>query len=65
MPTIELTGPEAELLREIAEEWRSDLRVEIGHTDNKDYRDGLKWKETLLGDILERLRAPVAAPSRR
>jgi hypothetical protein len=64
MPRLELTGPEAELLREIIEESRSDLRAEIGHTDNVDYRQGLKWKESLLDDILERLGAPVTASSR-
>jgi hypothetical protein len=64
MPTLELTRSEADLLHEIAEEWLSDLRVEIGHTDNLDYREGLKRKEALLRDILERLGAPVTAPSR-
>ena len=63
MTKIELSGPEAQLLRELAEEWLDDLRVEIGHTDNKDYRDALKWKESLLHDILERLGAPVTVPS--
>jgi hypothetical protein len=38
--------------------------VEIGHTDNKDYRDGLKWKESLLDGILERLGAPAMVPRR-
>ena len=42
MPKLDLTGPEAELLRELAEEWLADLRVEIGHTDSKDYREALK-----------------------
>jgi len=65
MPNLELTGPEAELLRELAEEWLTDLRGEIGHTDNKDYREALKWKESLLHDILERLGAPVTVSSQR
>ena len=65
MPKLDLTGPEAELLRELAEEWISDLRGEIGHTDRKDYREALKWKESLLNDILERLGAPVTVSSRR
>jgi hypothetical protein len=64
MQKLELTGPETVLLREIAEEWLSDLRVEIGHTDNLDYREGLKRKEALLRDVLERLGAPVTVPSR-
>jgi hypothetical protein len=64
MPKLELTGPEAELLRELAEEWLADLRGEIGHTDSKDYRETLKRKESLLRDLLERLGTPVTAPSR-
>ena len=65
MPKLDLTGPEAELLRELAEEWLADLRLEIGHTDSKDYREALKWRESLLRDILERLEATVTAPARR
>jgi hypothetical protein len=64
MPKLELTEPEADLLREIAEEWLSDLRVEIGHTDNLDYREGLKKKEALLHHVLDRLGVPVTVPSR-
>lgn len=63
MPALELTWPEADLLHEIVEEWLSDLRVEIGHTDNLDYRERLKRQEALLRDILGRLGAPVTASS--
>jgi hypothetical protein len=62
---LELTDPEAELLREVAEEWLSDLRMEIGATDSLDYREALKWKESLLRDVLQRLAAPVTVPSGR
>jgi hypothetical protein len=61
MLTLELTKPEADLLQEVALEWLSDLRMEIGGTDELSYREALKWKESLLRDILERLGAPVAA----
>jgi hypothetical protein len=61
MPKLELTEPEADLLREIVEEWLSDLRVEIGHTDNLDYRERLKRQEAVLRDVLDRLGAPAAA----
>jgi len=63
MPKLELTVPEADLLQEIVGEWLIDLRVEIGHTDNIGYRDGLKRQEALLRDILDRLGASVTAPS--
>jgi len=62
---LELTEPEAELLREVAEEWLSDLRMEIGATDSLDYREALKGKESLLRDVLERLAVPVRVPSGR
>jgi hypothetical protein len=55
MPRLELTGPEAELLRAVAEEWLSDLRMEISSTDRLDYREALKRKESLLRDIVRRL----------
>jgi hypothetical protein len=61
---LELTDPEAELLREVAEEWLSDLRTEIADTDSLDYREALKWKESLLRDVLERLAAPAGVRAR-
>jgi len=64
MPKLELTGPEAEFLRELAEEWLSVHRGEIAHTDRRDHREALKRKEALLDGILERLGAPVTVPSR-
>ncbi len=65
MLQLELTEPEADLLREVAAEWLADLRTEIADTDNVDYRKGLKGKESLLRDVLERLAAPVRVPSGR
>ncbi len=65
MPKLELTVAEADLLQEIVGEWLVDLRVEIGHTDNPAYRDGLKRQEALLRDILDRLGASVTASSHR
>jgi hypothetical protein len=55
MPNLELTAPEAELLRELAEDWLSDLRTEISKTDQHEYREALKWKESLLRDVMRRL----------
>ena len=40
-----------------------DLCVEIGHTDNLDYRGRLKRQEEPLRDILDRLGASVTASS--
>ena len=65
MLNLELTDPEAGLLREVAEEWLSDLRAEIAATDSLDYREALKGKESLMLGVLERLGARVTAPSGR
>jgi hypothetical protein len=63
MPKLELSLPEADLLHEIVQEWLFDLRTEIGHTDNLEYRERLKRQEAVLRDILDRLGAPVTASS--
>jgi hypothetical protein len=53
---IELTDQEVELLREVLGEYVSDLRMEVADTDSMDFREGLKERERILKDILERLR---------
>jgi hypothetical protein len=39
--------------------------MEIGATDSLDYREALRWKESLMRDVLERLAVPVRVPSGR
>jgi hypothetical protein len=60
MIRLDLSDAEAELLREIAEDWLSELRTEIAHTDRADFREGLKRKEERLKGLIERLGTPVA-----
>lgn len=55
MKRLELNDPEADELRYILETYLSDLRFEISNTDSKDYRDGLKAREALVKDWLQRL----------
>lgn len=64
MTRLELTPAEAEVLREVVEKSLVDLRREIAHTDRRDYRDQLRWRESLLGEVLDRLGAPVTASPR-
>jgi hypothetical protein len=52
---IELTDQEAELLRNVLEEYVSDLRMEVSNTDNMDFREALKEKERILRGLVERL----------
>ena len=56
MAQIELTDQEAELLRNVLEEYVSDLRMEVSNTDNMDFREALKEKERILRGLVERLR---------
>jgi hypothetical protein len=59
--TIELSDDEAEMLREILEIDRSDLRMEIANTDSQEFRERLKLRERFLDRLLARLGRPVAA----
>lgn len=64
MCDLRLTQTEGDMLRKILESYLSDLRVEIAHTDLKDYRETLKAEETFIKELLDRLEhasAPVSA----
>lgn len=56
MGTINLTEKEQQLLIEILEREIPDLRDEIWHTDDHDYRESLKERERRINDLLGRLR---------
>lgn len=56
MGTINLTEKEQQLLIEILEREIPDLRDEIWHTDDHDYRESLKARERRINDLLGRLR---------
>jgi hypothetical protein len=50
-----LRPEDRDLLVEIVEEYLGDLRVEIGDTDNFDYRSKLKAEEKAVREILDTL----------
>ena len=56
MQRLELTPSESEHLREVLENYLSDLRMQISATDLKDFRDKLRETREFLEDIVERLR---------
>lgn len=58
MPTIELTPDEAELLKDILTTDLGELRMEIGDTDLKSFRQHLKKKEEVIKRLIERLASP-------
>jgi hypothetical protein len=65
---VDFSGASLAALRyalKLAEEWLSDLRMEIGATDSLDYREALKGKESPMRDVLERLAASVTVSSSR
>jgi hypothetical protein len=53
--TLSLTADDVELLGDVIRVYLDDLRSEIGHTDNFDYREGLHAKEQRLNALLEQL----------
>jgi hypothetical protein len=56
MGPINLTHEEQQLLIEILERAIPDLRDEIRHTDNRDYRKSLKEREKRIEDLLGKLK---------
>jgi hypothetical protein len=57
MATIDLAPDEIEKLLEILKSYLSDLRLEVGDTKKKSYRDDLKEQEEFLKSVIERLGA--------
>ena len=52
---LELTDQEANTLRETLTMDLSDLRMEIAHTENQEFREELKEKENVLRSLIGRL----------
>lgn len=55
MCTLELSSDEREMLMDILNSYRSDLRYEIAGTDSQDFRENLKHKEVFLDKLLNAL----------
>ena len=60
---LRLTEPEVKLLREVLDADLSGLLMEIARTDNRVMREGLKKRQDLLNEILDRLGGTVALAS--
>lgn len=54
--TIQLADEEVGVLRSVLEEYISELRMEVSNTDNMDFREELKRKETILKSLVDRLK---------
>ncbi|MEJ2199397.1 MAG: hypothetical protein P8X63_00040 [Desulfuromonadaceae bacterium] len=56
MTKLELTDEQQQVLNDLLEATLSDLSMEISHTDQKDFRDGLKQRRETLQSILAALK---------
>jgi hypothetical protein len=54
---IELSKPEKELLATILEKELEEVRSELHHTQDHDYKDNVKEREKLVRDLLAKLKA--------
>jgi len=62
MVHLQLTTNEAAILKVALEDFLSDLRMEISHTDSMDFREGLKAKKRILRKVADALSLPEGAP---
>jgi hypothetical protein len=57
---LSLQPEEVTLLRQVLANYLADLRMEIGKTEQYDFRQALKRNEALLKGLLARLESPAA-----
>jgi len=53
---LDLSAEESEALLWVLEDYVSDLRMEVSHTDNMTFREVLKAKEALLNRLIARVK---------
>ena len=59
MDAIDLTGSETSTLRDVIQNYLTELHSEISHTDDRDFKAALRRRHELLESILEKLGAAV------
>ena len=55
MTELNLTPEQVDILKETLDSYQSDLTTEIAHTDNREFREMLKNKKTVLNEIVDML----------
>jgi len=60
MDAIDLTEPETAALRDVIQNYLSELHSEISHTDDRDFKAALRTRQGLLQSVLQKLEAAVA-----
>lgn len=53
---LELSKKEVEVLLEVIQSYVDDLKYEIRHTDDRDYKEELKLKEKFIELLLEKVK---------
>ena len=56
MKTLVLEKSEKNIVVEALESFLSDLRMEISHTDNRDYREDLKYRKMVISKMIRLLK---------
>lgn len=60
MKTLHLEAEEHRLLRQILDRCLADLDHEIRHTDHGEFKQMLRHKRHIIGEILDKLAIPAA-----
>ncbi len=60
MVRLEMNEEEMALVRRILDSYVFDLRTEIHHTDNREFRQTLKHEDEVLRGLLQRLEGQQA-----
>ena len=55
MTDLELTPEELKVLEETLERSVSDLSMELGHTDSRDFKEKLKGRKAVLDRLLDKV----------
>lgn len=63
MINFEMTKEEAAITQNVIGRYLDHLRVEINHTDRREFREALEERELLLTEIINRLKAKIQAGS--
>jgi hypothetical protein len=58
---VELTSSEVQELKEILEDYHSELEMEVARTSRKEYREYLEKRDAFLEDLVRRLQSAITA----
>ena len=62
---IEMTPQETDLLRMLLAKEREDVRVELHHAKNIDFKGHLRIREQLIHELQERIEVQIAVGTER